>query len=108
MLKKAREFIGGQGGWRGTGSVREDHGGMEKTSDSLRGPETGEGGQGGVERVQEGSESRGGLEKPGRVEESQGGLEMSRVLERAKASGGCGGTGSAKKCHGVLETAREG
>ena len=78
VLKRAREFIGGQGGWRGTGSVREDHGGMEKTSDSLREPETGEGGQGGVERAREGSESRGGLEKPGRVEESQGGLEMSR------------------------------
>ena len=45
---------------------------MEKTSESLRGPERGGGDQGGVERAREGSESRGEAERPGRVEENQG------------------------------------
>ena len=55
---------------------------MEKTSESLRGPERGGRDQGGVERAREGSESRGGAERPGRVEESQGGLERARECWR--------------------------
>ena len=55
---------------------------MEKTSESLRGPERGGGDQGWVERAREGSESRGGAERPGKVEESQGGLERFRECWR--------------------------
>ena len=59
---------------------------MEKTSESLRGPERGGGDQGGVERTREGSESRGGADRPGRVEENQGVLERVRECWRGPGS----------------------